>query len=80
MIAIHTKYLGPTDSKGSRIKAIVYRSRGVIWSVTVPYEHVIDDPFEVAARALADKHWPGKTTRYVGATLDGNGNVYALEG
>lgn len=80
MIAIHTKFLGPTDSKGSRIKASVYRSRGVIWSVTVGYDHGADDPFSIGAQALADKHWPGKIARYVGATLDGNGNVYTLEG
>lgn len=80
MIAIHTKYLGPTDTRGARIKASVYRSKDVTFSVTVGYDHGADDPFEVAAQALADKHWPGKVARYVGSTLDGNGNVYTLEG
>ena len=80
MIAIHTKYLGPTDTRGARIKASVYRSKDVTFSVTVGYDHSADDPFELAARALAAKHWPGKVARYVGATLDGNGNVYTLEG
>lgn len=79
MIAIHTKYLGPTDTRGSRIKASVFRSRDVTWSVTVGYDHAADDPFLAGAQALADKHWPGRVARYVGATLDGNGNVYTLE-
>lgn len=79
MIAIHTKYLGPTNARGARIKASVYRSKGVIWSVTVGYDHAADDPFAIGAQALADKHWPGRVIRYVGATLDGNGSVYSLE-
>jgi hypothetical protein len=37
MQSITTKYLGPTNSRGSRIKASC--SRG---SITVPYEHGID--------------------------------------
>ena len=80
MIAIHTKYLSPTNTRGARVKASVYRSRDVTFSVTVGYDHAADDPFELAAQALAEKHWPGKNVRYVGATLDGNGNVFTLEG
>ena len=80
MIAIHTKYLGPTNARGARIRASVSRAPGVIWSVTVGYDHAADDAFSIGAQALADKHWPGKTIRYVGATLDGNGNVYTMEG
>ena len=80
MIAIHTKYLCPTDTLGARIKASVYRSRDVTFSVTVGYDHAADDAYLIGAQALADKHWPGKVARYVGATLDGNGNVYTLEG
>jgi len=34
--AIITKYLSPTNTKGSRIKATLPNSN---WSVTVPYDH-----------------------------------------
>jgi len=37
MQAIHTKYFGPTDFKGSRIKAACQTK-----SITVPYDHALD--------------------------------------
>lgn len=78
MIAIHTKYLPATDKTGSRVKASVYRARGMIFAVTVPYDHAADCPHTVAAQALVDKHWKGRTMFYVGATIDGNGDVFSL--
>jgi hypothetical protein len=54
MIAIETKYLGPTNSFGSRIKA----STELGHSVTVPYPHERNEGAEahsVAAVALAHK-------------------------
>lgn len=52
MQAIITKYLGPTNSRGSRIKATAW-----VGSVTVSYDHALDsvDNHRAAAMALADK-------------------------
>lgn len=36
MIAIYTKYLGPTNTKGSRVKAYAH---GDNRSVTIPYDY-----------------------------------------
>jgi hypothetical protein len=49
MQAIVTKYLGPTNTRGSRIKAAA--SSG---SVTVPFDYEGDE-YETAARALCEK-------------------------
>ena len=59
MKAIITKYLGATNTKGSRIKA----SDGGRNSVTIPYPHELDseDAHRKAAEALRDKMgWKGK--------------------
>ncbi len=59
MKAITTKYLGPTNTRGSRIKA----SDGDGNSITVsyPYELSGEDVHRKAAQALADKmHWAGE--------------------
>ena len=52
MQAIITKYIGPTNHRGARIKATA--SAG---SVTVPYDHAQDhdEPFRISARALCAK-------------------------
>ena len=54
MIAIQTKYLGPTNNRGSRIKAWTESGH----SVTVPYPHEKNQGAEahsVAAIALVQK-------------------------
>lgn len=64
--AISTKYLGPTNTRGSRIKA----SSGSGVSVTVPYDHGLDSfaNHQAAAEALCKKlKWTG--------TLVGGGTV-----
>lgn len=73
--AIVTKYLGPTDFRGARIKATA--SAG---SITIPYDSALD--IEVnhfnAARALANKfQWKGKL---IGGGLPEKfgGNVYVF--
>lgn len=60
MDAIITKYLGPTDTKGSRIKATLPDNR----SVTVSYNPAVDslDNHEEAAWTCADKFWDKETT------------------
>lgn len=50
MQAIVTKYLGPTNVRGSRIKAACDRG-----SITVPYDHSAHCPHETARRALVEK-------------------------
>lgn len=59
MIAIQTKYLGPTNYRGSRIKAWTESGH----SLTVDYPHERNqgaDAHSVAALALAKKlGWPG---------------------
>ncbi len=49
---ITTKFLGPTNTRGSRIKAS-FVSQGM--TVTVGYDHSASDPHAVAAEALAVK-------------------------
>lgn len=70
--AIVTKFLGPTNSRGSRIKATA--SAG---SIIVPWDYGlgIDDNHRAAAKALADKFGRGGT--WIGGGMpDGTGNVY----
>lgn len=77
MIAIHTKYLNPTNTKGARIKAQAWYGYS-LKSVIVPYDHA-GDAHEVAAEALRQRYKLGKSIRLVGSTIDGNGNVYSVE-
>lgn len=73
--SITTKYLGPTDRTGSRIKAT---SSGGL-SRTVHYDHALDldDNHKAAAVALCKKmEWKGKLA--VGGGVKGTGNVYVF--
>lgn len=80
--AIVTKYFGPTDSRGSRVKATCQAG-----SVTIPWDHALnsDENHLNAAQALVHKlGWGtrvGNTyvTRLVGGGLpDGKGNAYVI--
>jgi|SRR5882757_684953 len=53
MQAIETKYIGPTNTKGSRIKATAWAG-----SVTVPYDHSLslDSNHRAAALRLCELH------------------------
>lgn len=67
-----TKYIGPTNTRGSRVKAT---SAGGA-SVTLPWDCALNpwDNHLAAARALAVKlDMPGD---YIGASLDGGGYVF----
>ena len=84
MIAIHTKYLSPTNSSGSRIKAFTASwgdSKG--FEVTVPYNHALDGVavhFE-AVKALVKKHnldWNLEDMRY-GDSADGKGYSFCFD-
>ena len=65
--AIVTKYIGPTNHRGARIKATAFAG-----SATIPFDYELGIPaaHEAAARALADKFgWVGDMVG--GSTLDG---------
>jgi len=74
--AIETKYLGPTDFRGTRIKATAQAG-----SVTVSWDHALDvnDNHAKAAEALARKYgWTG--TWVAGGLANERGNVYVQVG
>ena len=74
MKAIWTKYLGPTNFRGSRVKA---SAEGV--SVTVEYDNALnsEDAHAVAALALCRKAgWPENL--YRGGRPDGKGFVFVF--
>jgi hypothetical protein len=60
MQAIVTKYLGPTNTRGARVKATAQRG-----SVTVPWDYALDAPgnHRVACMAaLVEWEWKGEWT------------------
>jgi hypothetical protein len=68
--AITTKFLGPTNARGSRVKAVAQAG-----SVTVTWNHALDQNanHNAAARALAEKFgWVGA---WFGGGLE-TGNCY----
>ena len=70
--AITTKYLGPTNHRGSRIKA-----QAAAGSITIPYDYSGNDDsvHAKAAKALADKFgWSGLWI--AGGLPSDDGNVY----
>ena len=70
--AIETRYLGPTNTKGGRIKATAWGG-----SVTVPYDHALntEDAHKAAADALIAKMgWNG--TYAQGGNAKGTGYYF----
>lgn len=79
MKAIITKYIGPTDSRGSRFKATAEGGLGTPLSITVPYNYALNEEqnHAAAAHALAEKHnWHGKWVG--GGHPDGKHNVWVM--
>jgi hypothetical protein len=81
---IQTKYLSPTNTKGSRIKAIASFAGD---SITIPYDYSLDceQAHAKAAMELAKKlEWEGEyaaggnDTGYVFAFI-GHSNTYSVE-
>lgn len=74
--AITTKYLGPTNTRGSRIKASAWAG-----SVTVPYDDELDqmEAHAAAARALIEKLGWGGSWRG-GGSPTGCGYVFVNAG
>ena len=76
--AIFTRYLGPTNTRGFRIKA---SARGL--SATVPLDHALGlvERHEKAVRALLAKlGWNDHATALAGETPDGRGYVFVAIG
>lgn len=80
MIAIHTKYLGPTNARGSRIKAYSGDGR----SVTIAYPYALSgvDVHHLAAVKFIQKHLTfvdsGAKLCY-GDSADGKGFTFCFE-
>jgi len=81
MQAIVTKFFGPTNSRGSRVKAKCQAG-----SVTLSWDHALnlDGNHDAAAQALASKlGWDRKEyygKMVSGSLPDGTGNVYVFVG
>lgn len=69
--AIATKFIGPTNSRGGRIKATADAG-----SVTVAWDHGlnVEDNHRAAAEALARRY--GWSTDLIGGGLPGSGYVF----
>lgn len=73
MQAIETRYIGPTDHRGARVKALAEAG-----TVTVPWDDGLDsvDNHNAAARALVVKLGWADRTWYRGAVPKARGYVY----
>ena len=82
-LAIHTRYIGPTDKKQSRVKAIVRHNNLWSFTATVNFDWTLgsESAHRLAAIALIEKHFPesvGTTMLCVGNTIDNKGYVFAM--
>ena len=82
-IAIHTKYIGPTNTRGARIKATCVRDKDSKWTASVSFEYAADSEtrHSLAAKALLAKFALGlqeETLWCCGNTLDNLGYVFAI--
>lgn len=60
MQAIRTYFIGPTNYRGSRVKAVAAAG-----SITLPWDHALNPlgNHRAAAKALAEQYdWPGRWT------------------
>lgn len=67
MIAIQTKYIGPTNTRGSRIKA--WTDSGFSTTISYPHEYSYETCHFQAVKALIEKHgldWDLSDMRYGG--------------
>jgi len=85
MIAIHTKYIGPSSTRGSRIKAYTSRMGLKGFTATISYPHEFDGVVEChfqAVKALIAKHddlkWDLDNMRY-GSSADGRGYSFCFD-
>jgi hypothetical protein len=76
MIAIQTKYICPTNSRGARLKA--FTSNGQSVTIPYPYAHSYELSHFQAVKALVEKHgldWDLTDMRYGGIK---NGYVFCF--
>ena len=84
MIAIHTKYLNPTNSRGARIKAYTASwgdRRGFEATIAYPYSCDGHQAHFEAVKALVAKHklnWNLDDMRY-GDSADGRGYSFCFD-
>jgi hypothetical protein len=84
MIAIHTKFINPTYTRGTRVKAYTAGYGSIKgFEITIPYNHALDGVnvhFE-AVKALVKKHnldWNLEAMRY-GDSADGKGFSFCFD-
>lgn len=78
MQAIHTKFIGATNTRGSRIKA--YTASGFSAYISYPYDLSFEMAHFEAVKALVQKHkldWCLDDMRY-GDSADGKGYVFCF--
>jgi len=78
MIAIHTKYLPCTNTRGSRIKA--YTAAGLSATISYPHELSGEAVHFAAVKELVRKHrllWNIDNMRF-GGSADNNGYVFCF--
>jgi hypothetical protein len=84
MIAIHTKYIRPTNSRGARIKAYTAdwgSSKGFAVTIPYPHEHSYHFCHFEAVKELIKKHaldWDLDGMRY-GDSADGKGYCFCFD-
>lgn len=79
MIAIHTKHIPASNTRGSRIKA--YTRGGLSATVSYPYELSYEVAHFEAVKALVQKNnlaWDLSEMRF-GDSADGKGYVFCFE-
>ncbi len=84
-LAIHTRYLPATDTRGARIIATARRVNRIT-RAAIPYPHELSgvDCYAQAAKTLMEsklgftRDWPDTSLRYCGETLDGKGYVFSV--
>jgi hypothetical protein len=79
MIAIHTKYIPATDTRGARIKAYTFNGH----QITVPFDHDLSclERHASAAKALIKnklEYAPDHAVMAYGDSADGKGYVFCF--
>ena len=82
-LAIHTKYIGPSNTRGARIKATCTRDKDSKWTAIVSFEYGSDSQtrHSLAAQALLVKYAPQLQSEQLwccGNTLDNLGYVFSV--
>jgi len=79
MIAIHTRYIGASNTRGSRIKA--YTTTGLTATINYPHEYSFEVCHFQAVKALVAKHsleWCLDNMRH-GDSSDGKGYTFCFD-